>query len=235
MSKISILIVEDEAIVAEDLSLKLGRLGYEVIGVTPSGEDAVLLARQHRPNLILMDIHLEGDMDGVDAAQKIRQECGIPVIYLTAHSDPATLQRAKLTEPFGYILKPFEELELETHIQMALYKHQAEQELRKQREWLQVTLQSIGDAVLTTDALGNVTSLNPVAEALTGWKLADALGRSFEEVFQLIDEKTRTPAPSPVQAVLREGKSVELANHTALIARDGQERAVEDSASPILD
>ena len=87
-----------------------------------------------------MDIRLKGRMDGVEAAERIRRECDVPVIYLTAHSDSATLQRAKLTEPFGYILKPFEERELETHIEMALYKHQAERKLRQQREWLRVTL-----------------------------------------------------------------------------------------------
>ncbi len=235
MPKASILIVEDEAIVAEDLSQKLVRLGYKVNAITACGEEAVALARERRPDLVLMDIRLKGPMDGVQAADVIRQECDIAVIYLTAHSDPATLQRAKLTEPFGYILKPFEELELETHIQMALYKHQAEQKLREQREWLQVTLQSIGDAVLTTDAAGKVTSLNPVAEELTGWKMAEALGRPLAEVFDIINEESRKPAPNPVERVLKEGKIVGLANHTALISRDGMERAIEDSAAPIQD
>jgi PAS domain S-box-containing protein len=142
MSKASILIVEDEAIVAEDLSRKLGRLGYKVIGVTPSGETAVTLAREGRPSLVLMDIRLEGKLDGIEAAQLLRKECDIPVIYLTAHSDPATLQRAKLTEPFGYILKPFQSLELETHIQMALYKHQTEKQLREQEERLRLAKQA---------------------------------------------------------------------------------------------
>ncbi len=182
-----------------------------------------------------MDIRLKGRMDGVEAAEHIRHECSLPIIFLTAHSDPATLQRAKLTEPFGYILKPFEELELSTHIEMALYKHQVEQKLRQQREWLQVTLQSIGDAVITTDAVGKVTSLNPVAEELTGWKMAEALNRPIEEVFNIINEETRSPAPNPVGKVLREGKILGLANHTAVISRDGKERAIEDSAAPIKD
>ena len=131
MSKATILIVEDEAIVAEDLSQKLGRLGYEVCGITAQGEEAVVLARDRRPNLVLMDVRLQGRMDGVEAAALIRGEGDLPVIFLTAHSDRPTLQRAKLTEPFGYILKPFEELELETHIEMALYKHQTGRKLRE--------------------------------------------------------------------------------------------------------
>jgi PAS domain S-box-containing protein len=235
MSKAKILIVEDELVVAEDLSQKLCQLGYEVVGVTGSGKKSVALAREIRPGLVLMDIRLEGEMDGVEAAGKIRQECDLPVVYLTAHSDPTTLQRTKVTEPYGYILKPFEERDLETHIQMALYKHAADRDVRRHREWLQVTLQSIGDAVITTDAAGKVTSLNPVAEELTGWKLADALGHPLTEVFNIINEHTRKPAPHPVERVLSEGKVVGLANHTALISRGGQQRAIEDSAAPIKD
>jgi PAS domain S-box-containing protein len=235
MSKARILIVEDEAIVAEDLSQKLERLGYEVCGAIAGGEEAIGRARALRPELVLMDIRLKGRMDGVEAAQIIRQDFDLPVIFLTAHSDPGTLQRAKLTEPFGYILKPFEELELETHIQVALYKHQADQEVRRQREWLRVTLQSIGDAVVTTDAAGKVTSLNPVAEEMTGWKIAEALNHPIEEVFNIINEKTGKPAPNPVEKVLKEGKVVGLANHTALISREGKPWAIEDSAAPIKD
>jgi len=235
MDKTRILIVEDEAIVAEDLAQKLSRLDYEVLAVVARGEESVARARARRPDLVLMDIRLEGKMDGVEAAGLIRRECDVPVIYLTAHSDSATLQRAKLTEPFGYILKPFEELELETQIQIALYKHRAEQQVRQEREWLQVTLRSIGDAVITGDAAGRVTSLNPVAEALTGWKLAEALSRPVEEVFRILDEESREPAPSPVERVLNEGKAIGLANHTVLIARDGSERAIDDTAAPIAD
>jgi PAS domain S-box-containing protein len=111
----------------------------------------------------------------------------------------------------------------------------AEQELRQQREWFQVTLSSIGDAVITTDTQGRVTFLNPVAEMMTGWKLAEALGLPLEEVFNIINEETRARVKSPVDKVLREGIVVGLANHTALIAKDGSERSIEDSAAPIKD
>src|SRR5208283_2579766 len=134
MSSANILIVENEAIVAADLANKLRQLGYGVSGATARGEDALLLARERGTDLVLMDIRLAGQMDGVEAAERIRKECNLPVIYLTAYSDRATLQRAKLTDPFGYILKPFEERELETHIEMALHNHQAECKLRQQRE-----------------------------------------------------------------------------------------------------
>lgn len=138
MSKATILIVEDEAIVAADLSCKLGQLGYEVIGTTDRGEEAIHSARELNPDLVLMDIRLAGTMDGVEAAEIIHREFNLPVIYLTAHSDRATLDRAKLTEPFGYMLKPFDDLALETHIEMALYKHQAESKLRQVHEELEL-------------------------------------------------------------------------------------------------
>jgi len=123
MPDASILIVEDEAIVAEDLAGRLRRLGYAVAGTTDLGEEALRLTQELRPSLVLMDIRLAGTMDGVAAAARIRQECGVPVIYLTASSDRATIDRAKVSGPFGFIRKPFEDRELESHIEMALSKH----------------------------------------------------------------------------------------------------------------
>jgi DNA-binding NtrC family response regulator len=137
MPKATILIVEDEAIIAQDLSQQLSRLGYEVLGITDTGEEAVLLARDKRPALVLMDIRIKGHIDGIQAAEQIGGDGKVPVIYLTAHSDSATLQRAKLTGPFGYILKPFEERELETQIEIALYKNKLERELRQSNAELQ--------------------------------------------------------------------------------------------------
>jgi len=124
-----ILVVEDEPIVAADLKVRLELLGCQVVGSVPSGEKAVALAEQRRPDLVLMDIRLEGRMDGIEAAQEIRRQWRLPVVYLTAYADDATLERAKVTEPYGYILKPFKDRELKTVIEMALYKHHAEEEI----------------------------------------------------------------------------------------------------------
>ena len=133
MSSVSILIVEDEEIIAENLSSKLVQLGYAVAGIAVRSEEAIEMALRLRPQLILMDIKLDGQEDGIQAAQAIRGVYDVPVIYLTAHSDAATLARAKTTEPFGYILKPFETRDLATHIELALYKHQADRQVREQR------------------------------------------------------------------------------------------------------
>ena len=235
MSKLTILIVEDEAIVAADLAGKLARLGYAVAGIAAQGEEAVALAGRLRPQLVLMDIWLEGPMDGIEAAEAICRQQDVPVVYLTAHSDAATLARAKLTGPFGYVLKPFDERDLATQIEMAFYRHQADRQLRQQRELLRVTLTSIGDAVIATDAGARITFVNPVAESLTGWKAEEAAGQPIQRVFRILDEQNGQPLVEPVARVLREGRAVELANHTALLTRDGRRVPIEDSAAPILD
>jgi two-component system phosphate regulon sensor histidine kinase PhoR len=131
MEQARILIVEDESIVALDLQTSLGGLGYDVLLSVSSGEEAIASAERTHPDLILMDIMLDGEMDGIEAAGQIRKQFGIPVVFLTAYADEDTLRRAKITEPFGYLLKPFEERELHTTIEMALYKHRAEEALRR--------------------------------------------------------------------------------------------------------
>ncbi|MBN1889727.1 MAG: GAF domain-containing protein [Thermoflexales bacterium] len=129
MSEARIVIVEDERIVARDIQKRLTSLGYTIVAIVNSGEAAIQEVSRLLPDLVLMDIMLKGALDGIRAAQQIRDRLGIPVIYLTAHSDETTLQRAKLTGPFGYIVKPFEERELHISIEMALYKHHMERQL----------------------------------------------------------------------------------------------------------
>ncbi|WP_406660354.1 response regulator [Methanolobus sp. ZRKC3] len=131
MNNPKILVVEDENVVALELKKRLKRLGYQVSSVARSGKEAISKAEGFLPDLVIMDIRLKGDMDGIQAAQVIRENFSIPVVYLTAHSDDETLKRAKQTEPYGYILKPFEEDDLRTAIEIALYKHQMENCLRK--------------------------------------------------------------------------------------------------------
>ncbi len=130
MKKLKILIAEDEGIVAEDLANKVRQLGYDVVGPTATGEEAVELAIRHQPALVLMDIRLAGGMDGITAAQQIRLECNLPILFLTAHSDAGTVERAQQAGALGYVLKPFDDRDLRIQIEMALYKHSAERQLR---------------------------------------------------------------------------------------------------------
>lgn len=230
-----ILIVEDERIVAMNLKGKLEGMGYSVPSLAASGEDATALADRLRPDLVLMDIRLDGAMDGVEAAGIIRDRLRIPVVYLTAYSNRDIVERAKVTEPFGYILKPFVDRELQVVIEMALYRHQKERQLLEQQRLLAATLRSIGDGVIATDSHSRVTFLNPVAEHLTGWTQAEALGRPVHEVFPLESEKSKRPVDSPLVKAMREKVTVPLENHTALIARDQTRVPIYDSAAPILD
>jgi two-component system, LytTR family, response regulator LytT len=136
MAKISVLVVEDESIVSKDIQHSLKKLGYNVVGSSATAEKAIELAISERPDIILMDIMLKGEMNGIEAADEIRKTCSIPIIFLTAYADESTLSKAKVTEPFGYILKPFKEIDLHTTIEMAIYKHSREQEIVKQRDLL---------------------------------------------------------------------------------------------------
>lgn len=234
MTKAQILVVEDEGIVAEEIRGKLAALQYGVPAIAVSGEEAVEKAEEMHPDLVLMDIKLKGDMDGVEAAERIRDRLGIPVVYLTAFANDATLQRAKKTGPFGYIIKPFEDRDLHTTIEVALHKHEMERRLRESEQWLDATLKSIGDAVIATDAKGRVVLLNHVAETLVGHMQEDALGKDLKGVFQVIDSKTHKVVQDLAAMVIGDGNSIELSHH-AVVAGDGTEIPIDDSAAPIRD
>lgn len=136
MSKPNILVVEDESIVSKDIQHSLKKLGYNVVGAAATGEKALELVRIERPDIVLMDIMLKGEMNGIETAEIIRNELAIPVIFLTAYADESTLAKAKVTEPYGYIIKPFKEIDLHTSIEMAIYKHAKEQEIIRERDLL---------------------------------------------------------------------------------------------------
>ena len=219
MSKIRILVAEDEKLVAKDIDNMLQGLGYEVLGVVARGEDAVARAGQAKPDLILMDIVLKGEVDGIQAAEKIWEAWYIPVIYLTAYADDRTLERAKLTGPFGYILKPFDERELQTTIEMAFYKAGMDRKLREREEWLSTVLRSIGDGVIATDEAGRVTFMNAVAEKLTGWTHEEASSQSLDRVFSCGGLSTAGENRRPVEAVLdsKSGPAVPIEHTTSPI------------------
>jgi DNA-binding LytR/AlgR family response regulator len=136
MSKTTVLVVEDESIVSKDIQQSLTKLGYNVVGAASTGEKAISLANELKPDIVLMDIMLKGNINGIEAASEIRKGENIPVIFLTAYADEGTLAKAKVTEPYGYIIKPFKEIDLHTSIEMALYKHKKEKEIVKERDLL---------------------------------------------------------------------------------------------------
>jgi len=136
MENVNVYIVEDESIVAKDIQNSLKKLGYNVLGISNNGEDAIKNISESEPDIVLMDIMIKGGMTGIDVAEKIKLEYNIPVIFLTAYADESTLSKAKITEPYGYILKPFKEVDLHSTIEMAIYKHKKDTEVQKERDFL---------------------------------------------------------------------------------------------------
>ena len=235
MQSTKVLIVEDEVIVGMDIQCRLKKIGYTAVGPVVTGEDAVARAERELADLVLMDINLPGDIDGITAARRIHDRLDIPVVFLTAYSDEGTLQQAKHAEPAGYLVKPFNERELHATIEMALYKHTMDKKLREVERRLATTLASIGDAVIATDAAGVVNFMNPVAESVTRWPANQAAGMPLSEVFNIIDSDSREHLENPVSKVLRNNETVHLSNHAVLISKDRGEIAIEDSAAPIKD
>ncbi len=191
MNNERILIVEDEKIIAIDLQRRLERFGYVVVGMAGDGATAVKLAKELRPDIILMDIMLVGPMDGIDAAGIIKSHQDTPFIFLTAYTDEKTLERAKAVEPYGYILKPFKERELYTTIDIALYKHRIEGKLTKQERLFSAILHSINDGIIATDMDLNIQFMNPIAETITGFKEDTARGKNISQFLVLVDPKTQ--------------------------------------------
>lgn len=181
MNDTRIMIVEDERIVARDLQFRLQGLGYQVAAMASEGHDAIHQAGSSRPNLVLMDIRLENGMDGIEAAEQIRNQLDIPVVFLTAYADQATLARAKITEPFGYILKPFEERELQSTIEIALYRHKAEQKLRESERRYRSLVDNSQGLIWTHDLNGKVLSINPAAAHLLGYEPKEMVGHDLRE------------------------------------------------------
>jgi PAS domain S-box-containing protein len=230
-----ILVVDDESIVAHDIAECLTHMGCEVVGTALSGPDAISKAAKLRPDLIMMDIVLQGPMDGVEAATVIRQRYDIACVFLTAYSDGAVLARAKAAAPAGYMVKPFEEAGLRSTVEIALYKVDLERALRESREWFLTTLMSIADGVIATDSDGRIKFLNPRAEAISGWASQDAERRPVEEVFPLASDADGSPVPNLLHTALAEGSTQTREKGVTLICRDGTRLPIADSAAPIRD
>jgi len=230
-----VLVVEDESIVAEDIHDILKNLGCNVTGIASSGEEAVRMASETGPDLVLMDVMLAGDMDGVEAARRIYDSLNVPVVYLTAYADEDTLQRAKMTGAFGYILKPFDERSLRSTIDVALHKHSTESELRGKARRSSAALRSVRDALITTDATGRIESMNPVAQTLTGWTLDEASGKLLKDIISITSAEPGELSENIVTRIIDDGVFVGLADDTLLTVRDGTRLSVEGSAAPVKD
>ncbi|MBW4637404.1 MAG: response regulator [Gloeocapsa sp. UFS-A4-WI-NPMV-4B04] len=231
-TKKQIFIVEDENI-SEAIKDCLENLGYDVPDIASSGEEAITKITAIRPDLVLMDISLKGNIDGVQAGERIWNYLQIPVVYCTGHSDTNTLERAKLTEPFGYLLKPFEQKNLYVTIETALQRHKLEMQLKEKENWLETIIKSIGDAIIVTDPKSCIKFFNPVAEALTGWKQEDALNRNLQEVFNIINVETLSPLANAVTEVLNKGVIIYSSEQINLVSKNGTKLTIANSTAPL--
>ncbi|ADN02096.1 response regulator [Spirochaeta thermophila] len=181
----TVLVLEDEPVVALDIKLHLEHMGYRVPAVFSSAEAFLSHWQEYDPDLILIDVQLEGAIDGISAARHLKEQSDLPFIFVTAYADEHTIERAKEVEPFAYILKPFDERELKGAIELALYRHRVASELKEREKLFSTTLQSLREGVVITDAEGRIRFVNRAGEALLGRSESEVSGRKFEEVVRL--------------------------------------------------
>jgi PAS domain S-box-containing protein len=225
-----ILVVEDDAIVATDIEQSLEAMGYEVLAVLPDGDDAVSTARDLEPDIVLMDVRLPGRLDGIEAGTAVHEAMDIPVVYLTAYSDPATLERAKAAGSWGYLVKPFDNSGLRGAIEVAIHRHRAQALLKESEERYWTTLEVIPSAVIVTGADGVITQANPAAEYLFARPRAEMEGQPTSKVLTLVNRRGHT-LPDPVETALREGGMVYLTGQNSIRLPGGRIHPVRGSVA----
>jgi len=228
-----VLIVEDELVNAAVIEHQLRKLGYSVAGTASSGEEALELVERSKPDVVLMDIQLDGEMDGVETAITIQKKLTVPVVYLTATSDEQTIERARATGAYGYLHKPFQDRDVHSTLQLALYKAEIEARIRDERKWFATTLRHITDAVIGADATGAVKLMNLAAEQLTGWNEAEAVDRDISEIFTVLDPETHMPAECALTRLLHSQPGSGVKSSKVLVSRHGTETTIEESATSI--
>ena len=226
-----ILVVEDELLISRHIEQMVINLGYQSAGIAESGEQAIELTRTQTPDLVLMDIRLKGQMKGTEAAAIIWREFSIPIVFLTAYADDDTLAHSTAAEPFGYLIKPFEEKELLVTIELAFFKHQMEIKNREQRRWLNAILSSITEGLVSTDQEGRINFLNPAAARLLAKAENEILGLKIEEVIPL--QEGKTGHPFYLKAEMLTGLYSPETDY--YLIRDGVLVPVELQSSPVRD
>lgn len=233
MSPTTILVVEDETIVAKDIQCTLTRLGYRAPATATSGEEALRKAAEIRPDLVLMDIVLKGPMDGVETARELRARYAVPVVYLTAYADDYALERAKTTEPAGYLLKPFQMAELRPTIEMALHRSQTERQAKESLRWLATTVRLVDDGVITTDCLGRITYMNAEAESVTGWEAGVAVGYPLELLLGPAGGESGCRAGNVAEQAVAECRIIPIEDHV-LVTKSGSRCVIQGRAAPVV-
>ncbi|TBR57197.1 REC domain-containing diguanylate cyclase [Westiellopsis prolifica IICB1] len=235
MNAPKILVIEDKEIIAVDIKKSLIKLGYHVHKIANLVEDAIQSIVEIKPNVVLIDICLAEEIDGVQVVEIIQDNFKIPVLYLTDCLDCQILNKNKLQEPFSYIAKPFAEKDLYNAIEMALYKDKIQKQLQRENQRLLTVINSMGCAVVTTDISGYIQMMNPLAEILTGWEQKAALGKFLKEVLNLVDKDTGEDIVHIATQAIKAGVVLQLPENCILITRNGTKIPIGDTVSPIRD
>lgn len=233
MSPANILIVEDEGLVAEEIALRVRQMGHRVAAIVDNAADAFAFVGAVRPDMALLDINIRGETSGIEVARSFRHKFDVPVVFLTAHADSKTLQEATDTEPFGYVVKPFDQRVLAATLETALRRRRAEEKLAKMEHWLSATMTSIGDGVIATDREYHVSFINPVAERLCGWPNGSALGRPVTEVYRIRGESCAR-LEEKIDEAIRDSIAINL-DQCELEANNGDALPIDDTLAPIRD
>ena len=199
MQEKSILIVEDEGVVALSIKAALTKMGYTVVGIAVSGNEAIALAMEKKPDVILMDIHIKGDIDGIQTTEKINAVMDVPVIFLTAYADDETVSRAIRTGSHSYLVKPYNPRELYSNIEFAIYKHRLKFRTGSDRERLELFLTKAPEAGLIIDMRNSIVFANSASETLLGWTREEMQGKNF---FTLTNPAISTAA-GPVDTLIK--------------------------------
>jgi diguanylate cyclase (GGDEF)-like protein/PAS domain S-box-containing protein len=230
-----ILVVEDERILALDIRNSLQKLGYSVLDLTASGEEAIKKVAEDNPHLVLIDICLAGKINGTEVVDIIQNDFQIPVVYLTEYSADNQLQKKQLSEPFSYILKPCAEKDLHFAVEMALYKHQMSKKYEAENQRLTAIINSMGCGVVVTSVNGSIQMMNPVAESLTGWRQNEAYGKDLVEVVNLIDKDMDEVIDNLATQAIQAGEVLNIPDNCNLLTKDGKIIPIGDSVAPIRD
>jgi two-component system, cell cycle sensor histidine kinase and response regulator CckA len=234
MTTARIIVVEDEMLVARDICLQLQELGYEPVATCRSGEEAIAAAQSKQPDLILMDIHLDGAMDGIQATEKIHETQDIPVVFLTAFAEETTFARAKATGPYGYITKPFDEHELGRVIDLALFKHRTETQVRENEERLRAITESARDAIVMMDETGKATFWNPAATVIFGYTREEMLGQDVHAILAGEADQARYRAAHPHFLQTGQGGAVGTIRELRTRHKDGRMIDISLSLSAVM-
>jgi len=232
--QLGVLIVEDEALVARDLAFSLEEMGHDVIATVDSCAGALRAVHDRTPDIVLMDIRIKGETDGVDTAELLSRRFDVPVVFITAYTDDKTLERAARTRPYGYIVKPFTDRDVRSAIEVARYKHEADVALAERERWFANTLRSVGDAVVVCTPDQRVEFMNQVAEDLTGWTEQEAKGKPLGEIVRLVETDGEPIMERSVQRAIDQ-RVPQTPARSWLVDRGGERsRMIDDSVAPII-